>query len=73
MGDSCEICGKSTMHTIWNGDGRKHYCCRCYVLHRDGAPSDWHPGCLAAYREKTGRSVALSPPPGEPTVNTEAL
>ena len=53
----CDWCGdRSSSHVEWRHweePQEKFYCCSCYVLYMDGAPADWHPGCMeTVLREK---------------------
>ncbi len=42
-------CGKKAMHTTWIGGKTWHRCCECHIIN-GGAPADWHPDCVYAFK-----------------------
>lgn len=58
---TCVGCGSP--HIGHNGSdwrGKASWCCRCHVL-ANGTPADWHPACVATYREMAEKANALAP------------
>jgi len=51
-------CGKAAMHESWSAKtGNVYQCCECYVK-EGNPPSDWHSGCMLAYKAEQQKTVA---------------
>jgi hypothetical protein len=46
------------MHESWGAKtGKVYQCCECYVK-EGNPPSDWHSGCMLAYKAEQQKTVA---------------